>query len=364
MWISSHGSRSRFLGSVIQWLQIIAEASCVDGISSHPRAVQESPRPSWTDYSALVVFGDSYSDNGHPRSPEDQLSLAPKPAVGGRFSDGPVWNEYLAQKLSELAASNITFLNYAYNGAYIDNTLNKLPVKPVPDTAAQIQTYLTDLRKYAQHPVSGKIFGGRVLHALWIGINPIITIWRSAICGNQSLDTNAFLTPKLVKALDTQVEAFRQQLTQLLSNSSLSKCQTDYMIMTIPPLTNTVLALNESSREAKGNATLARQYGQLLGRLTDHFNEQLVGTMQELKRKSSGNKSRIAVFDAVKFWSDVRSTPRKFGIQYLSACHPDMTKSPCKNPDMYMYWDLLHPSSILHNNLSNAIMQFLGDLDQ
>ncbi|KAA1112459.1 hypothetical protein PGTUg99_013510 [Puccinia graminis f. sp. tritici] len=33
--------------------------------------------------------------------------------------------------------------------------------------------------------------------------------------------------------------------------------------------------------------------------------------MQELKRKSSGNKSRIAVFDAVKFWSDVRSTPRK-----------------------------------------------------
>jgi hypothetical protein len=70
------------------------------------------------------------------------------------------------------------------------------------------------------------MFGGRVLHALWIGINPIITIWRSAIRGDQTYDANAFLTPKLVKAIDTEVEAFRQQLTQLLGNPNLSKSAT------------------------------------------------------------------------------------------------------------------------------------------
>ncbi|KAI9614163.1 hypothetical protein KEM48_006075 [Puccinia striiformis f. sp. tritici PST-130] len=300
-----------------------------------PSELQDSFQPSWTNYSAFVVFGDSYSDNGHPRAPEDQPSLAPLPAVGGRFvMDVIVWDEYLAQKLSNLADSNMTFLNYAYNGAHISNKLSNPSPTAVPDTEDQIQTYLTDLEKYAQHPISGKVFEGRILHALWIGINPIIAIWRSTFNGNQTLHADRLLTPELIKTLNTQVDAFSKQLAQLLHNSSLSKFHSDYM------------------------------YIELLSQLTDHFNKKLVQAVQEMNRQFAIHNSRITVFDTVDFWNDVRAAPQKFGVQSLGACYTDPNKPPCKQPDLYMYWDILHPSSILHDDLSTSIMQFLDELDQ
>lgn len=331
---------------------------------SEPSETEESFQPSWTNYSAFVVFGDSYSDNGHPRSPEDQPSFAAKPAVGGRFCDGPVWDEYLAQNLSNSADSNITFLNYAYNGAHINNKLSNRAAKPVPDTAAQIHTYLTDLAQYVQHPISRKVFEGRILHALWIGINPILAIWRFAFSANQSLQSDNLLTPEVAEKLDAQVKEFSRQLSYLLNNRSLAKFQTDYMVMTIPPLTNTALAISESSQAAKGDVTLAQQHVELLAQITDHFNSKLVAAVQEMKPRFSIHDSRITIFDTVDFWNDVRSAPEKYGIRSLGSCFTDPNKPPCNKPDLYMYWDILHPSSILHSNLSNAIMQFLNDLDE
>ncbi|KNF04106.1 hypothetical protein PSTG_02812 [Puccinia striiformis f. sp. tritici PST-78] len=364
MWTSRHGACSRLLGFMIPSLHILTKAPCMADFPPDPSELQDSFQPSWTNYSAFVVFGDSYSDNGHPRAPEDQPSLAPLPAVGGRFCDGLVWDEYLAQKLSNLADSNMTFLNYAYNGAHISNKLSNPSPTAVPDTEDQIQTYLTDLEKYAQHPISGKVFEGRILHALWIGINPIIAIWRSTFNGNQTLHADRLLTPELIKTLNTQVDAFSKQLAQLLHNSSLSKFHSDYMVMTIPPLTNTVLAVSQSTEAAKGDISVAQQYIELLSQLTDHFNKKLVQAVQEMNRQFAIHNSRITVFDTVDFWNDVRAAPQKFGVQSLGACYTDPNKPPCKQPDLYMYWDILHPSSILHDDLSTSIMQFLDELDQ
>jgi hypothetical protein len=119
-------------------------------------------------------------------------------------------------------------LHFESNGAHIRNKLSNQSPSPVPDTAAQIQTYLTDLAKYVQHPISGKVFDGRILHALWIGINPILGIWRSASSGNQTLNADALLTPELAETLNTQVEEFSKQLLQLLNNPSLSKSVLKY----------------------------------------------------------------------------------------------------------------------------------------
>ncbi|POW21037.1 hypothetical protein PSHT_02912 [Puccinia striiformis] len=294
---------------MIPSLHILTKAPCMADFPPDPSELQDSFQPSWTNYSAFVVFGDSYSDNGHPRAPEDQPSLAPLPAVGGRFCDGP-------RKKSRLRTRILTFLNYAYNGAHISNKLSNPSPTAVPDTEDQIQTYLTDLEKYAQHPISGK------------------------------------------------VDAFSKQLAQLLHNSSLSKFHSDYMVMTIPPLTNTVLAVSQSTEAAKGDISVAQQYIELLSQLTDHFNKKLVQAVQEMNRQFAIHNSRITVFDTVDFWNDVRAAPQKFGVQSLGACYTDPNKPPCKQPDLYMYWDILHPSSILHDDLSTSIMQFLDELDQ
>lgn len=409
MWISPHCSRFFGLSSfVFMLLHMSTVAAIMDGDITDPAfespeslqpsnafpdpmrpSVREFPeslpsshevllssKPSPKKYSVLVVFGDSYSDNGHPRAPEYQFSLAAKPAVGGRYSDGPVWDEYLAQKLSSSEDTNITFLNYAYNGAHINNKLSNSSSKPVPDTADQIQTYLTELAKYVKHPISQEVFDARILHTVWVGINPIISIWRSTSLVNQTLHSDSFLTPELVKKLDAQVSEVSKQLKLLLDNPSLSKFQSDYLIMTIPPLTYTKLALTRASEEAKGNATLAGKYVQLLSQLTEYYNTKLVEVAHKSNRRQKIaqdsetlenapiQESRVIVFDTATLWNDVRSEPQKFGIDSFGSCYDNTNKPPCPQPGHFMYWDILHPSTILHVGLSTAIKNFLDGLDK
>ncbi|OMJ13366.1 Thermolabile hemolysin, partial [Smittium culicis] len=59
----------------------------------------------------LIVFGDSLSDIGNVDRAKNVI-----PWVPGRFSNGPMWNEYLAYN------NNYTLINYAYGGATCNNT--------------------------------------------------------------------------------------------------------------------------------------------------------------------------------------------------------------------------------------------------
>jgi outer membrane lipase/esterase len=87
-------------------------------------------------WSSLVIFGDSLSDTGNVLSLTTAFSQPPFPSFSGaegRFSDGPVWTEYLATGLglpSGAIPSNLLFngtnvqaigapggQNYAYGGA-------------------------------------------------------------------------------------------------------------------------------------------------------------------------------------------------------------------------------------------------------
>ncbi|KNZ44215.1 hypothetical protein VP01_93g1 [Puccinia sorghi] len=69
-----------------------------------------------------------------------------------------------------------------------------------------------------------------------------------------------------------------EKLTWVLENQSAHSLafQSDYLIMTIPPLTYTKLALTRASEEAKGNATLAGKYVQLLSQLTEYYNTDIL----------------------------------------------------------------------------------------
>ncbi|KAJ1963410.1 hypothetical protein GGI12_002064 [Dipsacomyces acuminosporus] len=84
----------------------------------------------------LYIFGDSLSDIGTLR--QLTLGLAPPPPYWeGRFSSGPVWNEYLAPLL------NFNLYNKAIGGSTSDNShssLSPLPIK-IPSTQDQINYF-------------------------------------------------------------------------------------------------------------------------------------------------------------------------------------------------------------------------------
>lgn len=89
-----------------------------------------------TSYSGLVIFGDSLSDTGNVLSLTTAFTGTPYPSfpgAAGRFSNGPVWTEYLASGLGFASSANPSNLlfdgttvsaigapggqNYAYGGA-------------------------------------------------------------------------------------------------------------------------------------------------------------------------------------------------------------------------------------------------------
>src|SRR5437588_8056906 len=89
-------------------------------------AFSASPAANADKYRRLVVFGDSLSDNGNLFA---LTGFPPAPYYMGRFSNGPVWVEDLAQYL------DVPLDDYAFGGANTDATnING----PFPGILAQI----------------------------------------------------------------------------------------------------------------------------------------------------------------------------------------------------------------------------------
>lgn len=83
-------------------------------------------------YTGLTIFGDSLTDTGNVYAATGN-SYPPAPYWNGRFSDGPVWVEYLAASLGLSATASLQGgQNYAFGGARTGSAAN-----PVPDLLAQ-----------------------------------------------------------------------------------------------------------------------------------------------------------------------------------------------------------------------------------
>ncbi|PHH66123.1 hypothetical protein CDD81_186 [Ophiocordyceps australis] len=95
-----------------------------------------------TNVSALVVFGDSYSDNGNVYALSNKTWPADPAYFQGRFSNGPVWAEKLA------ASKGLVLHDYAYAGATTSNSIiqgssgAKSEIS-VPSLDEQVERYLS-----------------------------------------------------------------------------------------------------------------------------------------------------------------------------------------------------------------------------
>ena len=95
-----------------------------------------------SNYSSIVCFGDSFSDNGNGSYKITNRTWPADPAYyDGRFSNGPVWIEHVAANLS------IPLHDYAFGGATTDNTLVEGYTGPnstilVPGVAQQVASFI------------------------------------------------------------------------------------------------------------------------------------------------------------------------------------------------------------------------------
>ena len=95
-----------------------------------------------TPYSEIVVFGDSFSDTGNAFLGTGGVAAAP-PYFDGRFCNGPVWVEVLADQLGLSAPAPFLLggTNYAVGGS---ETGSGLSVLGGPNVGVQVDLFLED----------------------------------------------------------------------------------------------------------------------------------------------------------------------------------------------------------------------------
>ncbi|PLW51500.1 hypothetical protein PCANC_00684 [Puccinia coronata f. sp. avenae] len=262
-------------------------------------------------FSSIVVFGASYCDNAHSRDEKFSSSLRPPPYYHGRWSNGPVWVEHIAE------VAGVPLYNYAYGGATSNNEHFN---GGVPDTRSQIQDYRNDIESGRIHRGDGK-----VLHLMWVGINAIHQIWHSGEGVEQAVE---------------EAEEVKRQFNYLLNDPIINRLPSEFHALTLPPL-----------EIVPNDAYVAWGQGGIK-MLTDAYNNHLISAIQSL------NSPAALVHDIGSFWYRVHRAPNKFGFSNVkSACLSGA--QPCKNPGQFIYFDSLHPTTKMHALIGDWVMSTL-----
>jgi len=265
----------------------------------------------WTCCQAdLVVFGDSLSDEGNFYLASGGL-LPPSPLYfNGRFSNGPVWTERLANAMNEPIPlpSLIGGTNYAFNGARASGA----SPYGTPDLVTQVDTYLL---------ANGGDADRDDTFVIWAGANDIFY-------GSASGEVN--FIPEAVQAISGAIR-------DLYDAGARNIVVLDLPLLGQTPFFNTVPAASSALNAA-----------------TTAFNSLLSAQLQSLRRDL--RRIRIADVKVSQLFQAVTRTPRLFGLRNVvdsSTLFNPVTGLgfaivPNVDPNRYLFWDSIHPTAQGH----------------
>lgn len=244
-------------------------------------------------YDRLVVFGDSLSDNGN----------------AGRFSNGPVWVERLAERLGlALKPSRMGGHDFAVGGARLDP-------RSGPDS----------LRAQADRFLGKPQPNGRTLHIVYGGGNDLLAAMGAG-------DADAGI------AVDRAVRALESIVADLVAHGA-----TDILVPNLPDIGMTP-AIRAAGREALARAAT----------LTDRFN---AAVDRALANFAAAPRLRLYRLDVRAMAERARADPQAFG--FVDIVTPCAGLPTCQG---YLFWDRIHPTALAHAHLADAALRVLqGD---
>jgi phospholipase/lecithinase/hemolysin len=252
-------------------------------------ALAFTPSPA-SAFDEIVVFGDSLSDTGN----------------AGRFSNGPVWVEGVANALGlSVRPSEVGGTNYAIGGARLD------PASGPTSLPAQMQ----------RHP-DGNRPSRKRLYVVYGGGNDLIA---------------AALGPGGDQLVDRAVGGLRGMLFRLAEQGA-----TDILVPNLPDV-----GMTPAARLA-GQTEIDRAE-----RLTRRFNEALETVLRDLETTTSVRLYRL---DVAAMAERARVDPAAFG--FVDVTTPCIGLPSCEG---YVFWDGLHPTTAAHARLAEAALSVLRE---
>ncbi|MCA9172150.1 MAG: SGNH/GDSL hydrolase family protein [Planctomycetales bacterium] len=259
-------------------------------------------------YSGITVFGDSLSDTGNQATRFSERVLPP-PYDEGRWSNGPVWVEYLAQQLALPlpAASTSGGTNYAWGGG----TTGSIPGLGI-NIDMQVNTYLQD-----HTPGNAELF------VVLGGVNDSFLGQRNA----------SVAVDKLMESISRLSDAGARH----------------FLVSNLPEKVGIYQSLNDQLKV-----------------FVPSFNERLWSALDDLQANSDGVS--VHKVDFHRLYDDIVADPNGFG--FTDVTHPacvdcsrwDGNQLPpgyvfanvVPNPEQFYLWDDIHPSSAVHRLISEA----------
>jgi thermolabile hemolysin len=276
----------------------------------------------WTNDSAsqgskinkIVAFGDSLSDNMNMYN-ESNWNLPNRNSwYIGHFSNGYNWVEYLAQDL------NLPLYDWAVGGAAV--TTQDLVIHGVVE---QTQSWMQYMQKAPAYQPQNTLF------TMLIGGNDLINYGSS---------------------VDTVIAGETQALQNILNAGGRN-----ILVLMLPDVSKAPVFKYKTN-----GATVAAQVVDLNSKLA---------TMVASFRAQYGSSLNIQLFDSYSMFNDLMIHPGSYGVNnttdacldinadsslnYLSS-HP--ARSSCTNPDTFVFWDTLHPTTHTHKLLGDKVAAF------
>ena len=289
-------------------------------------------------YTSIVVFGDSLSDTGNDAAISRAMftvnAQVPGPATGytdGRFTDGldtspaarlytGVWVEQLAAKLAAkppVVASLNGGTDYAYGFATTNTGTSTFAYGPgnafvfqAANMGQQVATYL------ATKPV----ITSKTLFVVWGGANDLLAATSSSDITNAA----------------TRELGIVQQL--------VSAGATDILLVNLPPL-GLVPRLNGSPATSVPGTASAQG-----------FDQALAAGYASLLTAYAG-KINLRLLDVYTLFNTIVGPPMYPGFANVTASSQGNT---AVNPDTYLFWDDLHPTTYGHSLIAAAALTDLG----
>ncbi|RCJ42210.1 hypothetical protein A6770_08335 [Nostoc minutum NIES-26] len=293
---------------------------------------------------SIYVFGDSLSDTGNVFAASGQ-TIPPPPYSQGRFSNGPIWIEELAQKL-ELDSSPTLYtdvvngatpkngINFAFGGATTTSINTVSPL--LPGLQQQIGAFAQPLIQTNQKADS---------HGLYV-------LWAGA---NDYLPTDA--DPNYFRPFTDTTQTINNLKTAVASLASVGA--TNILLVNLPDLGLTPRAQNFDPTLPVPNGT-----SQILSDLTEQHNEDLSKVIEDLDNVLAPDVKLIS-FDVNSVLEDVIDRPSKYGFKEVTKpCLFDQSIPSCaidqSKQDEYLFWDGIHPTTTAHKIIGDRAFQTIA----
>lgn len=254
-------------------------------------------------FSELYVFGDSLSDTGNLFELTGGSTPPSPPYFQGRFSNGPVWVEYLADDL-ELPCNPST--NFAFGGATASGGT------PVPDLLEQVALF--------QGALGGGSADPNALYIVWAGAND----YNRGGVSNPTVPVGG-----IADAIATLAGLGAQQ----------------FLVGNLPDL--------GALPEARLRPGVTPEE---LNLLTQAHNQTLANTLGDLNRNPGIDATLL---DINALFREVSARPSEFGFTNTT----DACLGPtglCDKPENFLFWDGVHPTTTAHETVAHFAGDTLG----